>query len=171
MPSKPTKIKRKKSIVLQPKQVETTDTGAATPKPASNPVKRKIVKKPAASGKIPSRKTEVRKPSSELTPKSTSYVEETEEVEIPLDPSTLPVGKPVSMSQAPASANPLDPSGKEHAPVKPPREVVGEPTFKFFCYRCGQKLMVPVSWANKSYPCGRCHHEIVIPPPLIGNIW
>ncbi len=50
-------------------------------------------------------------------------------------------------------------------------EVLGEPTFKFFCYRCGQKLQVPVSWSNKSHTCGRCGHDIVIPPPLIGEFW
>gem|GEM_PF-1515990 len=53
--------------------------------------------------------------------------------------------------------------------VKQPKEVLGEPSFKFFCCRCGQKLKVPVSWANKNFSCVRCGHEITIPPPLIGG--
>ena len=43
--------------------------------------------------------------------------------------------------------------------------------FKFYCYRCGQKLKVPVSWANRMYPCIRCRHDILIPPPLVGEVW
>lgn len=43
---------------------------------------------------------------------------------------------------------------------------LSEPTFKFFCYRCGQKLKVPRSWANLSTTCGRCKHDVVVPPPL-----
>jgi len=170
MASKPTKIKRKKSIVLQPKHVETTESAPAKPVSSSGTVKRKIVKKAAGSGNGSPRRSEVRKKPREETPSAETRASQEAEMEMPLDPASLPVGKPVSMSPSPV-VNPLDPSGKESAPVKPPREVVGEPTFKFFCYRCGQKLMVPVSWANKSYPCGRCHHEIVIPPPLIGNVW
>jgi len=107
MPSKPTKIKRKKSIVLQPKQVETTETGPITPNAASAPVKRKIVKKPVASGKIPSRKSQVRQPTSEVPPETTSFVDETEEMEIQLAPATLPVGKPISMPEGPVSTNPF----------------------------------------------------------------
>lgn len=48
----------------------------------------------------------------------------------------------------------------------PAREVLGAPTFKFFCCRCGQKLQVPVAWANKMHTCIACGHEIQIPPPL-----
>ncbi|MCC5845383.1 MAG: hypothetical protein JJU05_14130 [Verrucomicrobia bacterium] len=58
------------------------------------------------------------------------------------------------------------------APETPPtREVLGAPTFKFFCYRCGQKLQVPVAWANKMHTCKSCGYEIVIPPPLMGDSW
>lgn len=171
MPSKPTKIKRKKTIVLQPKDMDSTqDVTPKSASPSSGPVRRKVVKKPAASGKIPTRQSQIRsksRVSEEINPEE---LIETVDMQVPTDIDSLPVGKPVSIPENP-TANPLDPSGKEFAPTNSSREVVGEPTFKFFCYRCGQKLIVPVSWANKSYPCGRCHHEIVIPPPLIGNIW
>lgn len=59
---------------------------------------------------------------------------------------------------------PLDPSMVQPHPA--PAEVE-QKTFKFHCYRCGQKLKVPVAWANMSIPCRRCGHEIVIPPPLL----
>ncbi len=38
--------------------------------------------------------------------------------------------------------------------------------FKFFCYRCGQKLQVPVAWSGRQHPCGRCGESILIPEPL-----
>jgi hypothetical protein len=69
------------------------------------------------------------------------------------------------------SPPPPPPPPKAAPPPPPVREVLGEPTFKFYCYRCGQKLKVPVSWANKMYPCIRCGHDIMIPPPLVGEFW
>jgi hypothetical protein len=61
--------------------------------------------------------------------------------------------------------------GQETAQPASSREVLGMPTFKFFCYRCGQKLQVPISWANKMQTCGCCGHEIRIPPPLTGDVF
>jgi len=58
----------------------------------------------------------------------------------------------------------LEPEEAEPTPEDiPPQEEM----FKFFCYRCGQKLKVPMSWANMSIRCGRCDHDLVIPPPLM----
>ena len=60
---------------------------------------------------------------------------------------------------------PLEPDQVEPHPAYDPNAPVK--AFKFHCYRCGQKLKVPVTWANMSIPCGRCGHELVIPPPLL----
>lgn len=67
----------------------------------------------------------------------------------------------------------------EQRPLQPEEEKVSpqidltldlsEPTFKFFCYRCGQKLKVPISWAHLSTTCGRCGHDLVVPPPIAGQ--
>jgi hypothetical protein len=70
------------------------------------------------------------------------------------------VPKPEDSASAPEAPAP---------PVVPVREALGMPTFKFFCYRCGQKLQVPVAWANKMHVCKSCGYDIVIPPPLTGD--
>lgn len=54
----------------------------------------------------------------------------------------------------------------EPPPSSPAREVPGAPCFKFFCYRCGQKLRVPAAWAGKMHTCKACHSDIIIPEPL-----
>lgn len=41
-----------------------------------------------------------------------------------------------------------------------------EKQYRFYCYRCGQRLKVPLSWAKKIIECGRCARKIIIPPPL-----
>lgn len=66
------------------------------------------------------------------------------------------------VKQVPLEPEEVGPSSKEVPPEK--KEV---PSFKFFCYRCGQKLKVPMEWANMSTRCLRCDHDIVIPPPLM----
>ena len=43
---------------------------------------------------------------------------------------------------------------------------VDEKHFRFYCYRCGQRLKVPLSWAKKMIACGQCDRNIIIPPPL-----
>lgn len=63
------------------------------------------------------------------------------------------------------------PVTEKTAPRAPAREVLGAATFKFFCYRCGQKLQVPVAWSNKMHTCRSCGHDILIPPPLMGDLW
>lgn len=63
------------------------------------------------------------------------------------------------------------PTVESKAPRPATREVLGAPTFKFFCCRCGQKLQVPMAWASKMHTCKSCGHEIVIPPPLMGDVW
>jgi hypothetical protein len=175
MAGKPTKIKRKKSVVLQPKQLEVVEdppeSGEAPP-----PARRKVVIQKASE---PGTRVVKRSGTPSVVESKSAEEPRSEEPEaedeLPADVSSLPVGKPVDLNSRsvndPVMQRPLDVDAAPPAPRKPPREVLGEPTFKFFCYRCGQKLMVPVSWANKSYPCGRCGHDIVIPPPLIGNVW
>lgn len=44
--------------------------------------------------------------------------------------------------------------------------LVEEKQYRFYCYRCGQRLKVPLSWAKKIIECGRCARKIIIPPPL-----
>lgn len=67
----------------------------------------------------------------------------------------------------PVKQFPLEPEEVEPSPKEVPPEKKEVPSFKFFCYRCGQKLKVPVEWANMSTRCLRCEHDIVIPPPLM----
>ncbi|WFB36570.1 hypothetical protein P3T73_02195 [Kiritimatiellota bacterium B12222] len=70
----------------------------------------------------------------------------------------------------PVEQRPLDPETAEDSPDLDLTQDLTEATFKFFCYRCGQKLKVPISWANMSTSCGRCGHDLVVPPPLAGVI-
>lgn len=169
MTSKSGKSKKKKSVVLPARDVEMVDeNGTSTPAK-----KRRVVVKKGTIGRGNIKR------GSALESKG----DQTVNVDVPDDPeppvpniAQLPEGKPVDLNdpsiKSQVEQRPLDPSQTQRTPQPtPPREVLGEPTFKFFCYRCGQKLQVPVSWANKSYPCGRCHNDIVIPPPLNKQIW
>jgi hypothetical protein len=115
-----------------------------------------------------------------LKPKRVQFVE-TPEVHVPVavgddEAGEGPAGKrpprrPV-LPQALQTAHFFDAGQAESREPPPPpprqsgREVPGVPTFKFFCCRCGQKLQVPVGWANKLHQCRSCGHDIVIPPPL-----
>jgi DNA-directed RNA polymerase subunit RPC12/RpoP len=38
-------------------------------------------------------------------------------------------------------------------------------TFKFYCYRCGQKLEAHTDWSGMNVECTTCHSKIQIPPP------
>jgi len=71
-----------------------------------------------------------------------------------------------STSDYAVEQRPLEPESAEESPDLDLTQDLSEPTFKFFCYRCGQKLKVPSSWANKSTNCARCEQDVVIPPPL-----
>jgi len=176
MARKPIKGKNKSSAALSARGVEYT-SGETSPGASrrrvvvkkSPPPKKKIIRSTVAkkSELDSSGKSDVKPP-----PDKTANVEILDDPEPPTpNVAELPVGKPVDLNDPSVrddvEQRPLDPSQTQRTPLpKPPKEVLGEPTFKFFCYRCGQKLMVPVSWANKSYPCRRCGHDIVIPPPL-----
>lgn len=69
----------------------------------------------------------------------------------------------------PVEQRPLAPEKTKPSPKIDLTQDLSEPTFKFFCYRCGQKLKVPNSWANMSTTCARCKHDVVVPPPLDGQ--
>jgi hypothetical protein len=60
-------------------------------------------------------------------------------------------------------ANTLDPDEIEFMEGL---SAIEEKHFRFYCYRCGQRLKVPVSWAKMGIACGRCERNIIIPPPL-----
>jgi hypothetical protein len=179
MTGQPKKIKRKKSIVLQAKNVEVVGSDTVETPPVAQ--RKVMVSKTQSHASVSIRRNGKGDEEERSSRANTQHVDvpddtaEQDKVILPRDTSTLPVAKAVDLNSATVKdqvmQKPLDVDQAPPAPRKPPHEVLGEPTFKFFCYRCGQKLMVPVSWANKSYPCGRCGHDIVIPPPLVGNIW
>ncbi|MCH8510550.1 MAG: hypothetical protein LAT83_02750 [Kiritimatiellae bacterium] len=171
------RIKRKSSV-LQPRGVQvvytkTNEIEQADPPPRLEepPVQRKvIVSKPngdvkskvvrrstAQSVTVKRHTTRLKRPSAEAPATAVPAPAQREPAPPPSEPAAAPIEPP--------------PEIKVKQKSRPSMEVLGEPTFKFFCYRCGQKLQVPVSWANKSHTCGRCGHDIVIPPPLIGEFW
>lgn len=179
------RIKRKKSV-LQPRGVQVVHTQtheietAAPPdvpsQVAEEPSQRKVIlSKP--NGDVKSKVVRRNTAQSVTVKRNTTRLKR---------PSTeAPVRSPSTSTPTDAKAREADGSSDEPAAAtiepppdikvkqksRPAMEVLGEPSFKFFCYRCGQKLQVPVSWANKSHTCGRCGHDIVIPPPLIGEFW
>lgn len=168
MTSKPDESKKKKSVVLnvrdakkEEEPVERAPGGKRKVVVKKKPVKKRIRRKSATQAKEGGA--------------GSGNVSADPEPPVP-NVAQVPEGTPVELNdpsiQSPEEQRPLDPSLTQRTPQPtPPREVLGEPSFKFFCYRCGQKLQVPVSWANKSYPCGRCHNDIVIPPPLVRELW
>ena len=172
MTGKPGKIKKKKSIVLAARDVQMVEKE----QPAAPPTIKRVV---ITSGR--------KRPLKRIRtgPGTPSTRPRTQQVELPREE-----GKEEELQANSLTATPIDvddpvmKADMEAEPLPPPEELKtpagkvsgqaladGEPTFKFFCYRCGQKLMVPVSWANRGYPCGRCGHDIIIPPPLVGNVW
>lgn len=105
--------------------------------------------------------------SSEIPKPSQTFQIEDPDAEI-LDASdSMAVELNSSSIKDPVKQVPLEPEEVESSPKEIPPEEVEIPTFKFFCYRCGQKLKVPMEWANMSTRCLRCDHDIVIPPPLM----
>lgn len=135
MPTKKIVVKKKKkSIVLSPRNVEfihDDDDDSRVPSPASQTLH------------IPD-------PDEDVLDNSASGVVE-------LNSST---------SDYAVEQRPLEPESADESPDLDLTQDLSEPTFKFFCYRCGQKLKVPTSWANKSTNCARCEQDVVIPPPL-----
>ena len=171
MTNNPTRIKRK-STALQPRSVEVVHTRTedlneveAPEESGPRPERRKVVVTKSKSA-----------PQSRVIRRGGEPAEEAAPAQIRSKrPAVKQAPKPTEPEPEPEPAQVEaalpDPQAQVVVKQKPPREVLGEPTFKFFCYRCGQKLMVPVSWANKTHTCGRCNHDIVIPPPLIGEFW
>lgn len=162
MPSKKLQIKKKSSVVLTPKKIDTVETEGAPP--PSGP--RKIT--------IRSTKSKLDKVSKESigahdNKSATLKVQDDElrfaDEEDVLDASQSSVVELNSSTvKDPVPQIPLEPEKAEATQKLPDPK---EEHFKFFCYRCGQRLKVPVSWANKSTPCGRCGHDLVVPPPLV----
>lgn len=69
----------------------------------------------------------------------------------------------------PVKQRPLNTDQVQSSPELDLTQDLTEPTFKFYCYRCGQKLKVPLSWADHSTSCARCGRDVVVPPPLDGE--
>ena len=166
MPSK-VKIKKKKSLVLTPRNVETVDTDSpAESPPAAPPGKRKVVIKAGSEGIA-------RKASAPPKENSSTLRVEEDEIEVVMEENVLDASDSMAVElnsstvRDPVLQQPLTPENAEPSPPGPQPE---DEHFKFFCYRCGQRLKVPVVWANKSIPCGRCGHDLVIPPPLVDPV-
>lgn len=187
MTANPTRIKRKR--VSTPEESSEEVSESATPsaltrrrvvvKKADTPPVSRVIKRTGAGD--PPEKSDP-PPNKPLPPPRTRVEPETMKVEEILETGGMPKVKTLSVkrplppsSPSKKAPEPEPPVEEEEVVVKkkspPLREVLGEPTFKFFCYRCGQKLQVPVSWANKHHSCARCGHDILIPPPLIGEFW
>ena len=132
---------------------------------------------------MPAKKIRIKKKSVVLSPKSftrtnadakTSGVSNTLHIDDPdeevMDNSASTVVELNSSTMKdPVEQRPLQPEKVKPSPKIDLTQDLSEPTFKFFCYRCGQKLKVPISWANLSTICGRCKHDLVVPPPLLGG--
>lgn len=151
---------KKKPVTLVAKNVQRADQEAG--EEASEANEKKVISK---SGPQPEKED-----SSEISdvPKAsqTFHIEDPDD-EI-LDASdSMAVELNSSTVKDPVKQVPLEPEEVEPSPKEIPPEEVEIPTFKFFCYRCGQKLKVPIEWANMSTRCLRCEHDIVIPPPLM----
>lgn len=171
MAGKPTKIKKKKSVLLAARDVRVVDGDEG----ASGDNKTRIVI--TSTGKSGVKRIRRTGPGTVSTRPRTQRIDASQSISAPSENSLT--ATPVDMDDPDMKAD------MENDPLPPPEDLKptegsgvpdkvradGEPTFKFFCYRCGQKLMVPISWANNMYPCGRCGHDITIPPPMVGNVW
>lgn len=140
MPAKKIVVKKKKSVVLNPRSVERIQMDDA------------VVKSPL------------------LKSNQTLHIEEDPDDENVLDNSASTVVELNSSTlKDPVEQRPLEPEKAKASPKIDLTQDLSEPTFKFYCYRCGQKLKVPLSWANLSTICGRCGRDLVVPPPLLGD--
>jgi hypothetical protein len=136
----------KKIVITKKKPTEGTEPEAAAPAPAG-----KFVLK---------RKTEVMA----ATPPPPA---EAPPPEILRRKVTLPEGtflvnpdRSLGASMMAVTEKATEPETKAAPPAKEEN-----PTFKFFCYRCGQKLQVFVSWAGAMHPCPMCKSKVLVPPP------
>lgn len=102
-------------------------------------------------------------------PSQTLHIEDPDEQEVIDNSASTVVELNSSTIKDPVEQRPLQPEKAKSSPKVDLTQDLSEPTFKFFCYRCGQKLKVPVSWANLSTTCARCGHDLVVPPPIAGS--
>lgn len=164
MPQK-LRVKKKKSFVLTPRSVETVESEEAP----TLRQKRKIT--------IQSSKAKLDEAAeSDLGAhdnKSVTLKGGNEDLQVAEESETLETTEtaPTELNSSTVKDSvPQVPLSTEEAETTQELPDPEEEHFKFFCYRCGQRLKVPVSWANKSTPCGRCGHDLVIPPPLVEDI-
>jgi len=132
------------------------------------PAKKIVVKKKKKKVTLSARNVQVVKDESpEPHPSQTVHMDASEEEALDNSASTV-VELNSSTLKDPVKQIPLEPEKAEPSPKSDSIQELPEETFKFHCYRCGQKLKVPLSWANMSTTCGRCRHDVVVPPPLFG---
>jgi hypothetical protein len=162
MPQKVQIKKKKKTLVLTPKHVETVETE----EPHGSSSKKKI--------KIRSTKSKLEEANQEPLGahehNSATLRVDDDDLKFAEDAPVLDASDSTAVElnsstvKDPVAQIPLHPEKAEATQELPDPK---EDHFKFHCYRCGQRLKVPVAWANKSIPCGRCGHDLVIPPPLV----
>lgn len=131
------------------------------------PAKKIIVKKKGSVALTP--KVILQDQSSKPGPSKTLHIPDPDEEEALDNSATGAVAVQLNSAtrRDPVEQRPLNPEKSERSPEMDLTQDLTEPTFKFFCYRCGQKLKVPFSWANLSTTCGRCGRDLVVPPPLV----
>ncbi len=134
-----------KKIVIKKKSTESAEPEAAAPAPAG-----KFVIK---------RKTEAMAPP---PPPAEAPLTDLPRRKVTLPEGTFLVNPDRSLG---ASMQPVTEKASEPETVAVPTPKDTTPTFKFFCYRCGQKLQVFVSWAGAMHPCPMCKSELLVPPP------
>lgn len=139
MPAKKIIVKKKKSVVLSPRGIERVQTDV----------------------------DEVKSPL--LKSHQTLHIDDPGDEDVMDNSASTVVELNSATLKDPVEQRPLAPENAEPSPKIDLTQDLSQPTFKFFCYRCGQKLKVPVSWANLSTTCGRCGRDLVVPPPLLGD--
>jgi DNA-directed RNA polymerase subunit RPC12/RpoP len=152
---------KKKPMTLAAKNVQRADAEAGE---KEEPVARKkvVISKPGPQPE----KDDSAEISEIPKPSQTFHIEDPDEEVLDASDS-MAVELNSSTIKDPVKQVPLEPEEMEQSPPEIPPEKKEVPTFKFYCYRCGQKLKVPVEWANMSTRCLRCGHDIVVPPPLM----
>lgn len=171
MATRKIQVKKKKSITLVPKPSEkTTASSSASAKAMKSPEPSPAKKKKSG---IEWEETEVEEAARIIMRAHKQRSKAQEEGELPEEQEIFDASDSVAVELNSPDLHDHEPQ----IPLKPDEaETTAEPptpgadSFKFYCYRCGQRLKVPVSWANKSTPCGRCGHDLVIPPPLIQDL-
>ncbi|MGA0334230.1 MAG: hypothetical protein ACO3N7_07915 [Kiritimatiellia bacterium] len=132
------------------------------------PAKKIIVKKKGSVVLTP--KVMIQDHNSKPGPSQTLHIPDPEDEDALDNSASGAVHLNSSTLRDPVEQRPLNPEQSEPSPKMDLTQDLAEPTFKFYCYRCGQKLKVPVSWAHLSTTCGRCGRDLVVPPPLVGDL-